>query len=169
MSRAWRVVAACACMAAWGVALRLQAKEEAKAGPAEVSVERGRHLVKITGCNDCHTPGYAMSEGKVPEDKWLTGDTLGWRGPWGTTYAANLRRLTGGLAEEAWLTYVKTKPMRPPMPGYSLRDMTDDELRSIYRFIRGLGVAGDAAPDYVPPGQEPKPPFVTWPAPPPAG
>ena len=43
-------------------------------------VERGRYLAKIGGCNDCHTPGYIMKNGQVPEQQWLTGDTLGWRG-----------------------------------------------------------------------------------------
>ena len=38
------------------------------------SLDRGRYLVKIAGCNDCHTPGYAEIAGKVPEDQWLTGD-----------------------------------------------------------------------------------------------
>lgn len=46
------------------------------------AVERGRYLVKIAGCNDCHTAGYAISAGKVDEKQWLTGDALGWRGPW---------------------------------------------------------------------------------------
>lgn len=32
----------------------------------------GRYLVKTTGCNDCHTPGYAPSAGAVPEAQWLT-------------------------------------------------------------------------------------------------
>ena len=41
------------------------------------SVERGRYLAKIAGCNDCHTPGYAQMDGKVPEKLWLTGDQLG--------------------------------------------------------------------------------------------
>jgi mono/diheme cytochrome c family protein len=46
-------------------------------------VQRGRYLVTITGCNDCHTPGYAQTNGKVPEKQWLTGDMLGWRGTCG--------------------------------------------------------------------------------------
>lgn len=48
--------------------------------------ERGRYLLKKSGCNDCHTPGYAQSGGAVPEKDWLTGDSLGWRGPRGTTH-----------------------------------------------------------------------------------
>ena len=45
-------------------------------------VERGRYIAKIAGCNDCHTPNYLHSEGNVPMQLWLSGDTFGWRGPW---------------------------------------------------------------------------------------
>src|SRR5262245_23109438 len=63
----------------------------AAASESATDLERGRYLVKIAGCNDCHTPGYLLSAGQVPEALWLTGDSFGWRGPWGTTYATNLR------------------------------------------------------------------------------
>ena len=52
------------------------------------SIERGRYVVKIGGCNDCHTPGYVQANGAVPEATWLIGDTLGYRGPWGTSTPA---------------------------------------------------------------------------------
>ena len=32
-------------------------------------IERGRYLTKIGGCNDCHTPGYLLREGNVPQKK----------------------------------------------------------------------------------------------------
>jgi hypothetical protein len=67
--------------------------------PDTKQIERGRYLVKITGCNDCHTAGYAQNAGKVPEKEWLTGDRLGWRGPWGTTYASNLRAYMNDISE----------------------------------------------------------------------
>lgn len=62
----------------------------ANAGNTQQDIQRGRYLVRITGCNDCHTPGYPESSGKTAEKLWLTGSPLGWRGPWGTTYASNL-------------------------------------------------------------------------------
>jgi len=140
----------------------------ARAKPADAtSVEHGRYLVRIAGCNDCHTAGYAPSGGKVPEKEWLKGDALGWRGPWGTTYASNLRRFMAGLSEEQWVKYAHSTELRPPMPWFALRDMSDRDLRAIYRFIRTLGPAGDPAPAYVPPGQTPAGPFVQFPAPPP--
>jgi mono/diheme cytochrome c family protein len=130
------------------------------------SVERGRYLVKITGCNDCHTSGYAQSGGKVPEKQWLMGDRLGWRGPWGTTYASNLRLYIHKITEDQWVKVAHGVEFRPPMPWFSLRDMRSQDLRDIYRFIRHLGPAGEPAPAFVPPGQEPKGPFVLFPQPP---
>ena len=41
------------------------------------SLARGKYLVTIAGCNDCHTAGYAMTNGKIPEKDWLAGDRLG--------------------------------------------------------------------------------------------
>ena len=37
------------------------------------AIKRGRYLVQIGGCNDCHTAGYAETAGNVPTDAWLTG------------------------------------------------------------------------------------------------
>lgn len=130
-------------------------------------VERGRYLVQIAGCNDCHTPGYLMSEGQVPEAAWLTGDSFGWKGPWGTTYATNLRTRLHGLTEQQWLTLAKTLKARPPMPWFNLNDMHDEDLRAIYAFVRHLGPGGQPAPAYVPPDHEPPPPYAVFPEPPP--
>ncbi|HXG02999.1 MAG TPA: c-type cytochrome [Candidatus Binatia bacterium] len=144
------------------------AQRPAKASPdaSRRLVERGRYLVKIAGCNDCHTPGYAERAGDVPEERWLVGDTLGWRGPWGTTYAANLRLYLNGMTEAQWLAAARALRSRPPMPWFALRDMTDEDLRAIYRYVRALGPAGTPAPAYVPPDRTPAPPYVQFPAPP---
>jgi mono/diheme cytochrome c family protein len=141
---------------------------EPSAGAASkgASIERGRYLVKIAGCNDCHTAGYAQSEGKVPEKDWLLGDRLGFRGPWGTTYPANLRLTMSKMTESDWMKTAQTMKLRPPMPWFALRDMDKEDVRAIYRFVRHLGPAGDPAPAFVPPGQTPSGPFVQFPAPP---
>lgn len=142
----------------------LSADSEVAATPDKVA--RGKYLVTIAGCNDCHTPGYAMSGGKVDEKQWLIGDSLGWRGPWGTTYPVNLRLHMEKLSEKEWVEEAKKLETRPPMPWFTLNAMTTSDLRAIYRFVRSLGPAGEPAPAYVPPTQEPRPPYVTFPAPP---
>lgn len=139
------------------------AAQQKKSDPV---VERGRYLVRIGGCNDCHTASYPQAGGLVAESEWLTGDALGWRGPWGTTYATNLRLYMQGLTEEQWVKKAKSLMTRPPMPWFNVRDMTTADLRAVYRFIRYLGPAGKPAPAYLPPGQTPSGPFVQFPAPP---
>ena len=128
--------------------------------------ERGRYLATIAGCHDCHTPGFALNGGKADEKQWLVGDSLGWRGPWGTTYPVNLREYMQSISEKEWVAKAKQLQTRPPMPWFALNAMTETDLRAIHRFIRSLGVAGGPAPAFVPPNQEPKPPYVTFPAPP---
>jgi mono/diheme cytochrome c family protein len=132
---------------------------------ADPAVERGRYVVGIAGCNDCHTPNYPQSGGKVPESEWLTGDALGWRGPWGTTYPTNLRLYMQDLTDQ-WVKKGKALNARPPMPWFNVRDMSASDLRALYRYIRHLGPAGKPAPDFVPPDQAPKGPAVQFPAPP---
>jgi len=127
------------------------------------SVERGRYLIITAGCNDCHTANYAPSLGQVPESEWLLGDALGWRGPWGTTYPANLRLSLSTKTEDQWVVFAQNMQTRPPMPWYDVSQMTEEDLRSIYRYVRQMQPIGEAVPDYVPPDVVPNPPFVQFP------
>ena len=126
-------------------------------------IRQGRYLVQTAGCNDCHTPGYAAAEGRVDEKLWLTGDNVGWSGPWGTTYASNLRLFMGRHTEESWLQTARNFKPRPPMPWFNLHAMNERDLRALYRYIRSIGPAGEPAPDYVPPGRKPQGPAVQFP------
>lgn len=87
--------------------------EEAAAAPVD-PVERGRYLVTITGCNDCHTPWRMGEQGPEPDmSRMLSGHPEGvvlsppdagegpwlWHGaammtafagPWGISYSTNL-------------------------------------------------------------------------------
>jgi len=136
-----------------------------RAGPVErvVSsspVNAGRYIVMMAGCNDCHTPGYMESGSKVPEELWLTGVPVGWRGPWGTTYASNLRLFVKDFDEDTFVQVVRARNTRPPMPWSSLHAMSDADLRAVYRYIRSLPIRGQRTPEYVPPGQEPATPYL---------
>jgi mono/diheme cytochrome c family protein len=150
---------AIALLVAAAIALPVFAQDK-KADPL---LKRGKYLVQIGGCNDCHTPGYPEKGGKVPEAQWLTGDILGWRGPWGTTYATNLRLYFQDLTEDEWVKKGKALKARPPMPWFNLRDMTTTDLRALYRYVRHLGPAGKPAPAYLPPDKMPPQPYVQFP------
>jgi len=131
------------------------------AGPGAADIERGRYLVRTSGCNDCHTAGYPEAAGKLAESQWLTGSPVGFRGPWGTTYPANLRLALAPMTEAQWLARARSE-MRPPMPWFNLRDMTDDDLRAIYRYVRALGAAGEPAPAYAAPGLDVATPYIVF-------
>ena len=110
----------------------------------------------------------ARSEG------WLTGVVspgfqLGYRGPWGTSYPANLRLTAQKLTEDDWAA-LKQRNGLPPMPWVSLHSMDERDLRAIYAYIKSLPVKGDPTPNAVPPTQEPTTPYfwfvpITGPAP----
>lgn len=152
----------------WGSGLLAgtTAPKKGAAGFDMKKVEHGRYLAQIAGCNDCHTPGYLLKEGNVPEKVWLTGDNFGWRGPWGTTYASNLRLFMGEMTEEAWVEVARTLKRKPPMPWFNVNIMHKGDLQAIYQYVRYLGPGGKPAPAYLPPGQEPKTPFALFPTPP---
>jgi hypothetical protein len=132
----------------------------AQAAPGEVSVERGRQVSIVGGCNDCHTAGYNESAGQIDPAKALKGTAIGWMGPWGTTYPANILLKVKDMSQDDFVQYAKSFTARPPMPFYNVHAMDESDLRSLYLYIKALGDPGDPAPDYVPPGQEPKTPYT---------
>lgn len=63
--------------------LLLQGAGRAAAQAEKPLIERGRYLIEIGGCNDCHTQGFAQNDAKTPERQWLEGSAVGWAGPRG--------------------------------------------------------------------------------------
>lgn len=125
------------------------------------TIERGRYLVGVGACNDCHTPGFNEAAGHIPVKQWLTGSNVGFQGPWGTSYPVNLRLAVQSMSEAQWVARVR-QPMRPPMPWFNLREMTDADLVAMYRFIRALGPAGTPAPAAVAPGAKVNTPYFDF-------
>ena len=132
------------------------------AGPAtfEQKVERGRYLVAIAGCGECHNPGGPLRQ-ITPESESLTGTDIGFRGPWGTSYPVNLRKKAAMFNEEAYVKTMKSRGGQPPMPWASLHAMKDEDLASLYAYLKFLGPAGDNAPDaLLDPKIEPKTAYI---------
>jgi hypothetical protein len=125
----------------------------------------GEYLTTIGGCNDCHTPGWAESNGKTPPAERFTGSNVGFKGPWGTSYAANLRNMAQRASEDRWVQILRTADGgegRPPMPYMNTAAMSDRDLRVMYRYIRSLGARGERAPRAVPAGQTPTTPYINF-------
>lgn len=128
---------------------------------ARSPVEAGRYIVSIGGCNDCHTPGWLQRPGTIPEELWLTGVPIGWRGPWGTTYGSNLRIFAKDFDENTWVQVLRARNSRPPMAWESLHSMSDQDLKALFAYIRSLPVTGEKMPAAVPPGVEPGTPYFS--------
>ncbi len=100
-------------------------------------VARGKYLVNIGGCNDCHSPKIMTAMGPLPDTtrllsgqpsnlelppidtsmtsqgKWImvTGNLNAWVGPWGISFAANLTPDSStGLG--LWTSEIFIKTMR---------------------------------------------------------
>jgi len=135
-------------------------------------VDAGRYLVKIGGCNDCHTPGYvegiAMTGKAMPETDWLQGGDVGFSGPWGVSYPSNLRLTFQNMTEEQFLELARAGEGRPPMPWPSLQAMSDRDLKAIYAYINSLGPKGAPAPAALSPGMTPDRPHIVFVPQPPA-
>jgi mono/diheme cytochrome c family protein len=129
---------------------------------ATENVERGRYVVNIAGCNDCHTPMFGESNGTVPEADRLTGMAVGFSGPWGTSYAKNLRRSVDRLTEDEWVNFVAKAQFLPPMPGWAFREMKESDIRAVYAYVKWLGPAGEETPSPLPPGELPSTPFIEF-------
>ena len=128
----------------------------------KVSVARGAQIAIIGGCHDCHTPGYSETGGMIDPNVALAGNPVGFEGPWGTSYAKNLRLIVQPMSETDFVQYAKQFTAMPPMPWFNVHAMDETDLRSLYQYIKSLGAAGMPAPNAVPPGQKPKTPYNVY-------
>ena len=85
--------------------------------------------------------------------------SVGWRGPWGTTYADNLRLKANLRDEDGFVEAMRIIETYPPMPWYSVRAMQENDLRSLYRYLMSLGEPGTPVP--LRSAAEPKTPYIT--------
>jgi mono/diheme cytochrome c family protein len=123
------------------------------------TIEAGRYLALVGGCNDCHTPGYPQNGGTTPEVDRMTGDPVGRRGPWGVSYPTNLRLLTHEISEDEWVVALRGGKSLPPMPTANMSKMHEADLRALYQYIKSLGPKGEKESENLPPGQEPTTPY----------
>lgn len=158
---AWVVAGALVALGCQGKGAEQAAGNRPPRVVAGSQLQAGRYLVVSGGCNDCHTDDYLRTQGKVPESKWLLGSSVGWRGPWGTTYPPNLRLRVHEMTEDAWVSMLRTRQQLPPMPWMDVNEMSDADLRALYVYIRSMGPAGKHAHPALGPGVEPTTPYIS--------
>lgn len=123
-------------------------------------VEAGRYLVELGGCQDCHTAGWPESGGQIAADEQLLGVPVGFKGPWGVSYANNLRLVAAAYTPEEWVEMMHTRQGLPPMPWTTVNRMSDSDLLAVHAYLVSLGEKGEAMPGAVPPGVEPATPYI---------
>lgn len=100
------------------------------------------------------------------ESPWFasTAGLTAWSGPWGISYSANLtpdeNTGLGIWTEEMFIRAMRTgkhmgngRDILPPMPWRYTGQLTDDDLRSVFAYLRSLPAVKNRVPDPVGPHQ----------------
>ena len=92
-----------------------------------------------------------------------TSDLTSWIGAWGISYTANLTSDATGIGnwkEEQFIYALRngtmkglagSRPMLPPMPWQMYRNMTDDELKAIFAYLKTTKPIHNIVPQPTPP------------------
>jgi len=124
------------CLVATSLAAEPSVAKDPASTPKSGTLARGKYLVTLGGCHDCHTPklmtgkgpaldterllsGFpssekvpAVPEGVIGPKSWgglFTNDLTGWAGPWGISFASNLTPdKETGIGAWTEKTFIKT-------------------------------------------------------------
>jgi mono/diheme cytochrome c family protein len=100
----------------------------------------GTYLVNLAGCIDCHSP---MDKGQpLPGMDFAGGQPF--TGAWGKTVSANITPDASGIGyyDEALFIqvlrtgYVKARKLDALMPVEQYRNLTDDDLKAMFAYLR---------------------------------
>ena len=95
----------------------------------------------------------------------MTPTTTGWSGPWGVSFAANLTPdpETGVLRDFTEQQFIQTmrtgrhqgqgRQILPPMPWFNYGQMTDEDLKAVFAYLRQIPPVKNKVPDPLPPAQ----------------
>jgi mono/diheme cytochrome c family protein len=127
-------------------------------------VERGKYLVTLGGCNDCHTPGYFF--GKPDMARFLAGSEVGFEIPGlGVFHGPNLTpdqdTGLGKWSSEEIVTAI-TKGQRPDgrvlapiMPWHAFASLTPEDATAIAAFLKSLPTVNNKVPGPFGPNEKP--------------
>jgi mono/diheme cytochrome c family protein len=119
-------------------------------------VGRGRYLVTLATCADCHTPRDAQGQ-VLPGLEYSGGNVF--ENPLGPVAAGNITPDPSGIpyySEELFVEamrtgMVKARPLHPQMPWVLYRNMTDEDLKAIFAFLKTLTPAKHRVDNSKPP------------------
>ena len=122
---------------------------------AQTAAERGKYLVLVAGCTDCHTPGHFF--GKPDMTKYLGGSNVGFFVPdLGTFYGPNLtpdkETGLGKWTDDQVIHALQTgerpdgRVLAPTMPWRAYAQMKRSDVADIVAFLRTLPAVNHKVP-----------------------
>lgn len=168
-----------------------QVKETNKA--VEIShdslLNRGKYLVTVIGCGDCHSPLRMGAHGPEPDPERLfsghpaqlplpkidAAALQNWvlfnhtntaiAGPWGVSFASNITSDSTGIGnwtEEQFTIALRqgkakglaaNRMLLPPMPWPNYSQLSDEDLKAIFTFLKSTTPVKNVVPQPVAPDQ----------------
>lgn len=106
-------------------------------------VKRGKFLVSLIGCTDCHTP-VDNHHVPIPGMEFSGGQVF--QVPWGNVASANLTPSPSGISYYDEAMFIRTmrtgvagtRQLNKTMPWSVLRDMTDEDLAAMFAYLKTL-------------------------------
>lgn len=106
-------------------------------------VRRGEYLVRLGNCTSCHTP--SDEQGQLISGLDFAGGLV-LKGPWGEVASANITPDPSGISyyDEALFLqvmrtgHVRARKLNSIMPWGYFRNMTDEDLKAIFAYLRTL-------------------------------
>jgi mono/diheme cytochrome c family protein len=131
---------------------------------ADPQIERGKYLVTLGGCSDCHTPGYFL--GKPDMSRYLGGSDVGFTIPGVGAFVG--RNLTpdkdtglGNWTAEQIITAFTTgvrpdgRRLAPIMPWDALSHLTPEDAQAIAAYLKSLPPVNNTVPGPFGPNEKP--------------
>ena len=154
-------------------------------------IARGKQLVSLGACHDCHTPKVFDETGMhLDQSRLLSGHPYGsalpkideqvfkpghWTyfnehftaavGMWGMTFSKNLTPHETGLKGWTPEVFIATmrkgkhmgieaaRPIMPPMPWENLKDLPDEDLIAIFKYLQSIKPIDNYVPEPMNPEQ----------------
>jgi mono/diheme cytochrome c family protein len=129
---------------------------------ADADMARGQYLVTISGCNDCHTPGYFL--GKPDMNRFLGGSDVGFEIPGlgvflGRNLTPDKETGIGTWTTEQIVTALQSgvrpdgRMLAPIMPYHAFAHLTKEDATAIADYLKTIKPVQHAVPGPFGPGE----------------
>jgi mono/diheme cytochrome c family protein len=126
-------------------------------------ITRGKYLVTLSGCNDCHTPGYFF--GNPDMSRFLGGSDVGFEIPGqgvfvGPNITPDKKTGIGSWTPEQIVKAIQVgerpdgRILAPIMPWHAFATLTADDAMAIAAFLKNLNPVSNQTPGPFKPGEK---------------